>query len=134
MLGILGRSERIRLGKLLISMMKDRDVNIRRSVVEVMRLVGEKDEIWWKLIRYLRDEDWWVRERITEILAELGGSKIMDPIVSLLDDPSEVVRRYSIEVLVRLGDKRAVEHILTMFERYRLVGAGTCCGSTGGTG
>ncbi|MBN1879700.1 PilT/PilU family type 4a pilus ATPase [bacterium] len=111
-LGTLGRSESVRLGKLLISMMKDRDVNIRRSVVEVMRLVGEKDDIWWKLIRYLRDEDWWVRERITEILAELGGPKILEPIVSLLDDPSEIVRRYAIEVLVRLGDRRAAEYIL----------------------
>lgn len=109
LLGNLGRSDNVKMGKLLVSMMKDRDVNIRRSVVEVIRIIGEKDELWWKLIRYLRDEDWWVRERITEILAELGGEKIIEPIIALLDDTSEIVRRYAIEVLVKLGDKRAVE-------------------------
>jgi len=108
-LGKLGKSDSVKMGKLLVSMMKDRDVNIRRSVVEVIKLIGEKEELWRKLIRYLRDEDWWVRERITEILAELGGEKILEPIVALLDDTSEIVRRYAIEVLVKLGDKRAVE-------------------------
>ncbi len=111
-LGKLGSSENIRMGRLLVSMMKDRDVNVRRSIVEVIRLIGHKEEVWWKLIRYLRDEDWWVRDRITEVLAELGGEKIIDPIVSLLDDPSDVVRRYAIEVLARIGDKRAVEPLI----------------------
>ncbi|MCD4654504.1 PilT/PilU family type 4a pilus ATPase [bacterium] len=108
-LGKLGKSDSIKLGKLLVSMMKDRDVNIRRSVIEVIRIIGEREGLWKKLIRYLRDEDWWVRERITEILAELGGEKILEPIIALLDDTSEIVRRYAIEVLVKLNDKRAVE-------------------------
>ncbi|HPQ40518.1 MAG TPA: PilT/PilU family type 4a pilus ATPase, partial [bacterium] len=115
-LGRLGQGDSVKMGKLLVSMMKDRDVNIRRSVVEVIRIIGDKDELWWKLIRYLRDEDWWVRERITEILAELGGEKIIEPIIALLDDPSEIVRRYAIEVLVKLGDVRAVEPLIKSIE------------------
>ncbi|MBN1297654.1 PilT/PilU family type 4a pilus ATPase [bacterium] len=111
-LGQIGRDDSVKMGKLLVSMMKDRDVNIRRSVVEVIRILGDQDELWWKLIRYLRDEDWWVRERITEILAEMGGEKIIEPIIALLDDPSEIVRRYAIEVLVKLGDRRAVEPLI----------------------
>ncbi len=111
-LGQLGKSENIRLGKVLVAMMKDRDINVRRSVIEVIRLIGERENIWWKLIRFLRDEDWWVRERVTEVLAELGGAKIIEPIVSLLDDPNEVVRRYAIEVLMRIGDKRAVQPLV----------------------
>lgn len=111
-LGSLGSSENVRLGKLLVAMMKDKDVNVRRSVVEVIRLLGDREDVWWKLIRYLRDEDWWVRERVTEILSELGGVKIIEPIVSLLDDPNEVVRRYAIEVLMRLKDPRAVDPLI----------------------
>ncbi|MBN1356300.1 PilT/PilU family type 4a pilus ATPase [bacterium] len=108
-LGNLGRSENVRIGRLLVAMMKDRDVNVRRSIIEVIRIIGDREQIWWKLIRYLRDEDWWVRERVTEVLAEIGGPQILDPIVSLLDDPYEVVRRYAIEVLMKLNDPRAFE-------------------------
>ncbi len=111
-IGALGQSENVRLGKLLVAMMKDKDVNVRRSVIEIIRILGDRDDIWWKLIRYLRDEDWWVRERVTEILAELGGKRILEPIVSLLDDPNEVVRRYAVEVLMRLKDARAVDPLI----------------------
>ncbi len=112
-LGEIGKRTTIGLGRLLVSMMRDRDVNVRRSVVEVIRLISDQQEdLWWKLIRYLRDEDWWVRERITEILAEIGGEKIVDPIISLLEDSSELVRRYAIEVLMRLGSIKAVEPLI----------------------
>jgi twitching motility protein PilT len=115
-LGKLGQSENVRMGRLLVAMMKDQDVNIRRSVIEVIRIIGDKEQLWWKLIRYLRDEDWWIRERVTEILADVGGSQILDPIITLLDDPYEVVRRYAIEVLMKLGDPRSVEPLITCME------------------
>ena len=111
-LGRLGLSEKVRLGRLLVAMMKDKDVNVRRSVIEVIKIIGEKEELWWKLIRFLRDEDWWVRERVTEVLAEIGGPKIVDPIISLLDDPYDVVRRYAIEVLMRLKEPKAVPRLI----------------------
>ena len=106
----MSRSGKINIARMLILMMRSANVNVRRTVVEMIGHLEDKDgSLWWKLIKYLRDEDWWVRERVTEVLLELSGPQIVKHVIELLEDQSEIVRRYAVEVLLKLKDKRGLK-------------------------
>jgi len=105
----LGRSGKVNLARMLVLMMNSPDVNVRRAVLEIINEVGDRDgTIWKRLVRHLRDEDWWVRERATEVLVHISGNRITEHVIELLDEKSAIVRRYAVEVLIRLEDRRAV--------------------------
>ncbi len=111
-LSSLGRSGRVDLARMLVLMMNSADVQVRRAVIEIINDIGDREgKLWRRLVRHLRDEDWWVRERATEVLVNIAGSKMTEHVVELLDDPSDIVRRYAVEVLIRLQDRRAVARL-----------------------
>ncbi len=110
----LGRSGNVDMARMLVLMMNSPDVNVRRAVIEIINEIGDPDGTLWKrLVRHLRDEDWWVRERATEVLVKISGQEITEHIIELLDDDSDIVRRYAVEVLIRLEDPRAVAPLAT---------------------
>ncbi len=105
----LGKAGRVNLARMLVLMMNSPNVHVRRAVIEIINEIGDPDGTLWKrLVRHLRDEDWWVRERATEVLVNISGEQITEHIIELLDDSSDIVRRYAVEVLIRLKDLRAI--------------------------
>ena len=109
----LAKERKVDIGRLLIFLMKERDPNVRRIAIEIIDTVGKSiTGLWKNLIGYLKDADWWVRERVTDVLINIGGEEIIQPIVALLDDDREIVRRYAIEVLVRLEHKAALPYLV----------------------
>jgi len=105
----LGRSGKVNLARMLVLMMNSPDVHVRRAVIEIINEVGDRDgTIWKRLVRHLRDEDWWVRERATEVLVHVSGNRITEHVIELLEESSPIVRRYAVEVLIRLKDHRSV--------------------------
>ena len=102
---VLGKSGAVDVARTVIWLLKDRDVNVRRMAAEVTRLVGvQASEITPKLIRFLRDEDWWVRERVMDALIDISGKELSRYLVTFLEDPSPVFRRYAIGALRRIKD------------------------------
>ena len=111
-LSSLGRSGKVDLARMLVLMMNSSDVQVRRAVIEIINDIGDREgKLWRRLVRHLRDEDWWVRERATEVLVNIAGSKMTEHVIELLDDPSDIVRRYAVEVLIRLQDRRSVPRL-----------------------
>lgn len=108
-LSTLGQTGRIDPARTIIWLLRSRDVNVRRIAVDIASKVGDqKGELTRNLLRYLRDEDWWVRERVLDALVELAGTNLTQHLVDYLRDPSDVVRRYAIGGLVRLKDPRSL--------------------------
>lgn len=109
----LAKEQRVEIGRLLVFLMKERDANVRRIAVEIIDSVGATmPDLWRSLVSYLKDADWWVRERVTDVLVSIGGDKIAQHLMGLLQDPKEIVRRYAIEVLVRIKNKTALPQLL----------------------
>lgn len=96
----LSESGKIPIGKLLIGLMTEEDVNVRRSASEVLGKVRDKSVIN-DLLRYLRDEDWWVRESVAATLGEIGGEDIIDTMIELLGDKDPNIRRYAVDILAQ---------------------------------
>ncbi|MEI7894296.1 MAG: PilT/PilU family type 4a pilus ATPase, partial [Myxococcales bacterium] len=105
----LSTSGRIDVARAILWLLRSRDVNVRRIAVEIARKVGDKSgELAPRMLRQLRDEDWWVRERVMDALSEMAGQTLTKHLLDYLQDPSDVVRRFAVGGLVRLKDPRSL--------------------------
>ena len=105
----LSHEEKIDSGRTIIWLLRSRDSTVRRLAVDIANRVGDRTgKLWPKLLTFLRDEDWWVRERVIDALVEMAGTQLTKHVVAYLEDPSDVVRRYAVGVLMRLKDPNSL--------------------------
>ena len=105
----LSQQGRIDLSRTIVYLLRTGDVDLRRTAADLARSVTDgRDEIWPKLVRFLRDEDWWVRERVIDALLELAGRALTPLLAEFVTDSSDVVRRFGVEVLARLHDPESI--------------------------
>ncbi|MFO0645011.1 MAG: PilT/PilU family type 4a pilus ATPase [Polyangiales bacterium] len=105
----LTRSGKVDTARTVLWLLRSRDVNVRRIAVEVARQSAERaSALWPKLLGMLRDEDWWVRERVMDALVEIAGEQLTRYLVGMLEDPSDVVRRFAIGALCKVHDPKAL--------------------------
>lgn len=96
---------KVELSKTILWLLRSKDVNVRRMAVDISKKVGDPTgELAPKLLRHLRDEDWWVRERVMDALVAMAGRQLTRHLVAYLQDPSDIVRRYAADALLRLKD------------------------------
>ncbi len=100
---------KVDVARSILWLLRSRDTNIRRIAVEIANKVGDpRGDLAPRLMRFLRDEDWWVRERVMDALVEMQGQGLTRHIVSYLEDPSDVTRRFAIGALARLKDPKSL--------------------------
>ncbi|NUP06450.1 MAG: PilT/PilU family type 4a pilus ATPase [Polyangiaceae bacterium] len=106
----LSKNKAIDAARAIVWLLRSRDTNVRRVAADIAQRVGDADgTLAPKLLGYLRDEDWWVRERILDALVEMNGSGLTKHIISVyLGDSSDVVRRFAVSALLRIADPRAL--------------------------
>ncbi len=111
----LGHTDGIDVTRMLVEMTSSEDVNVRRAVIEIVDSIGDPDGTFWqRMVRRLRDSDWWVRERATEVLLKIARHQVLDQVMDLLADESDVVRRYGIDVLVKFREQRGIVPLARM--------------------
>ena len=104
-----GRSGGVDISRMLLWLLRSADVMVKRQAVEVIAQVGASlSELWGPLLALLRDEDWWIRERVVEALMEIAGEELTRHIVQFLNDERAVIRRWAVEVLMRMRDPRSL--------------------------
>lgn len=100
---------RINVARTLVWLLRSRDAEVRRIAADVARSIQDPDgQLWPQLLSHLRDEDWWVRERITDALLALAGKQLTRHCAAFLQDESDVIRRYGVEMLMRISDPAAL--------------------------
>ncbi len=105
----MARSGRVEVGRTIVWLLRSQDVSVRRMAADVLRAVPDPHgELWPKLVSSLRDDDWWVRERVMDALVELAGRGLSRYMVAWLADGSDVVRRFALSVLLRLKDPETI--------------------------
>lgn len=102
LLSQLGREGRADLSRTVLWLLKSRDTDVRRFGVELVRSAPSPEALWPQLIQYLRDEDWWVRERVGDVLVEIAADFILRPVAQLLSEPDSLIRRFGTDMLKRL--------------------------------
>ncbi|MEZ4393982.1 MAG: PilT/PilU family type 4a pilus ATPase [Polyangiales bacterium] len=105
----LGRAGRLDIAKTILWLLRARDVNLRRMAVELARQTATQSQaIWERLLLVLRDEDWWVREHVIDVLVELAGERLTRQLAAMLGDPSDVIRRFAVGALARIKDPKTL--------------------------
>ena len=105
----LAQGRKIDVAQAVIWLLRSNDKDLRRMAADLVNRVKDpENNLWPKLISFLRDEDWWVRERVMDALIKMAGTQLTKYIVAHLKDGSAVVRRFFVEVLRRLKDPKAL--------------------------
>ena len=65
--------------KYLVDALKDESEYARRAAVEVLNELGDEDSVK-DLLAAIKDDDWWVRSRAGDALAEIGGTRVLQTI------------------------------------------------------
>jgi twitching motility protein PilT len=113
----LSKAGKLDPSRTVVYLLKSRDVNVRRMAIELARSVKDPNsDLWPKLLSVLRDEDWWVRERVVDVLVEMAGTQLTRHICAYLTDASDVVRRYAASVLSRLKDPASLGALVRMVD------------------
>lgn len=109
----LARSGELDVAKLLLRLLASPMPHVRRTAAQLAPTTRESsDDLTHQLLQALRDEDWWVRERVLDAIVEMGFAALADGLVELLADGSPVIRRYAIYGLLRLKDPATLGAIL----------------------
>lgn len=105
----LGLKGVIDIARVVVWLLRSRDPNLRRIAVELVNKAGDASgELTPMLLNLLKDEDWWVRERVMDALVELSGPALTQHLVGFLKEPSDVVRRFAVGGLARVKDPRSL--------------------------
>jgi twitching motility protein PilT len=116
LLAKLGQEGRTDLSRTVLWLLKSRDQDVRRFGVELASSSGNPNELWPQLMEYLRDEDWWVRERVGDVLVAIAPGAILRPVAQLLSDDDGLIRRFGTDMLKRLRNAAALGTLLRVAE------------------
>jgi twitching motility protein PilT len=108
LLSQLGQEGRVDLSRTVLWLLKSRDQDVRRFGVELARSAANPESLWPQLVEYLRDEDWWVRERVGDVLVEIAADSILRPVAQLLSERDPLIRRFGADMLRRLKNPAAL--------------------------
>ncbi len=109
LLAQLGTSGKVDTARTILWLLRSRDATVRRLAVDVARKTSDPtDRLWPRLFEMIRDEDWWVRERVADALVELAGQRLLPHFANLLNDPRGPVRLTAVDVLRRLKSPKGL--------------------------
>ncbi len=100
---------KVDVSRTVMWLLHSKDAEVRRFAIDVARQVHDPaSQLWPRLVAHLRDEDWWVRERVADALVELAGQKLVKYVAPLLETHSAPVRMFAVGVLRRLASAQAI--------------------------
>ncbi|MCK6502180.1 PilT/PilU family type 4a pilus ATPase [Myxococcota bacterium] len=108
-LGNLGAQGKVEIARTVIWLLRSPDPDVRRLAVDIARRAKDPNEtLWPRLFELLRDQDWWVRERVADALVELAGRRLIPHLAGFLEDPAPPVRLFAVDVLTRMKATEAL--------------------------
>lgn len=99
----LSQTGAVELGEVIRWLLTQPAEPLRRIAVHLAGKHNDLDgSLWSHLLSHAQDRDWWVRERLLDVIPKLGGANIVPAIHQLSQDPSPVARAFGIGLIERL--------------------------------
>ncbi len=109
----LASSGRVDVARLLLGLLASPHAHVRRTATQLAAVIRTgAGALTEKLLASLRDEDWWIRERVLDAIVELGLPDLANGLARYLGDESPIIRRYALYGLLRLRDPATLGAIL----------------------
>jgi len=103
--------------KFLIEKMKDNEPHIRRMAVRALRGIVDNPLVLDALINSLLDMDSGVKIESAKALSNCKDKeKNLVPLILLLKDKDKEVRKEIAKIVVKIGDEKAFEHIISLLD------------------
>ena len=93
----------------------DTNQNVRASAAKALGVLRYRDGLQ-TLIGALRDSEW-VCFSALESLADINDDTCVEPVLALLQNPSDAVRYATIETLGKLGSNRAIDSLISLLPK-----------------
>jgi len=111
----ISRKKGIDVVRLVSTLMNSENVNVRRAAAQIIGQVNVTNMLE-KVFGYLQDNDWWVREMVANSLAKLKDDRVFPAVVDLLSHPDPSLRRYAVDILISIGNRKAVMPIIQLLK------------------
>jgi serine/threonine-protein kinase len=99
----------------VLQLIKDEDEDIRRTAIEILNATKDEAAVD-HLIQATDDEDWWVRERAVDALAQIGSKKAVPKLVSMLGQNVKT-DTVVVRALAKLGGPKEISKIVPLLKR-----------------
>ncbi|MBT8084406.1 MAG: protein kinase [Woeseia sp.] len=96
----------------VLSLINDKDEDIRRTAIEILNVTKDETAVD-HLLKATEDSDWWVRERSVDALTQIGSTRAVPKLVSLLGN-DEKMDTVLIRALGKLGDHNIIDNIVPL--------------------
>ncbi len=98
----------------VVKLISEKDEEVRRTAIEILNSTKDVRAVD-HLIKATDDSDWWVRERAVDALAEIGSSKALPKLESMLgkNAKTDVV---VVRALGKIGNAKHITKILPMLK------------------
>ncbi|MDM8567809.1 HEAT repeat domain-containing protein [Candidatus Halobeggiatoa sp. HSG11] len=111
----LGKFENNLALKPLINLLSEQYAPIRReAAISLGKLKSKNSIVYNSLITLLNDQEPLVRQYTVEALGNLGGDKVIEPLIAKLEDSDSKVFRATVRVLIKLKNKMAIKALVSL--------------------
>ena len=99
----------------VLELIKDKDEDIRRTAIEILNATKDEKAVD-TLIKATDDSDWWVRERAVDALAQIGSTKALPKLTSMLGKNAQT-DAVVVRALGKIGNADVISQIVPMLNR-----------------
>ena len=109
----LTKAGKVQIADTIIWLLRSSDAKVRHMAVDVAASRPEKkEELWSDVLSRLIKENWWERQRIADALVEMAGRELIPYITVYLSNPSDIIRRLALNILMKLKAAEVLEALL----------------------
>lgn len=109
----LTRAGKVQITDTIIWLLRSSDAKVRRMAADVAASMPEKkEELWSDVLSRLIKENWWERQRIADALVEMAGRELIPYIAGYLSNPSDIIRRLALNILMKLKAAEVLEELM----------------------
>ena len=99
----------------VVALINDEDEEMRRTAIEILNATKDETAVA-HLIKATDDDDWWVRERAIDALSQIGSTKALPKLESLLGKNAKT-DPVIIRAISKIGNHKHIPKIVPMLKR-----------------
>jgi len=109
---LLGNLKDARAVRPLVSMLRDQDRSVREAAIGALIFIGEPAVI--ALGNCLADHELPVQEAASAILASIADERVLDPLLSALQNPDWIVRMHAAKAVGRIQHPQSIDPLIVL--------------------
>src|SRR4030042_3455945 len=109
----LTKAGKVQIADTILWLLRSSDAKVRRMAADAAASMPEKkEELWSDVLSRLIEENWGERQKIADALVEMAGRELIPYIAVYLSNPSDIIRRLALNILMKLKAAEVLEALM----------------------